>query len=251
MTTALALAGRPSTEAAGGLLGRLAADFCSMRQFAAGPPDVAAVADSLVALALSVPGVRRADLSLDRHRHYQLAVEGSSAGPASRASGADSPATSRPVQAAIFEIRSEDRAQVVGQSYVGCSRVCYQLELPDEHAATLILDIAPPPALRDECRAAELLLVACAEAMMGAAIARERAQNLEIALQTNRRIGMAIGVLMGQHKLTDEQAFDALRHASQHQDRKLRDVADEVIWTGALPATAEKSPHATDHSRFR
>ncbi len=63
----------------------------------------------------------------------------------------------------------------------------------------------------------------------------ERNDNLEAALASNRRIGMAIGILMASLKITDEQAFDLLRMTSQHTHRKLREVAEEVILTGAVP----------------
>ena len=49
-----------------------------------------------------------------------------------------------------------------------------------------------------------------------------------------RGIGAAMGILMERNKITDEQAFELLRLASQHTHRKLRDVADELILTGAL-----------------
>lgn len=49
------------------------------------------------------------------------------------------------------------------------------------------------------------------------------------ALHSNRRIGMAMGLVMGQLGVADDEAFDALRHISQNTNRKLRDVADEVI----------------------
>ena len=64
--------------------------------------------------------------------------------------------------------------------------------------------------------------------------AESRAENLQLALSTNRRIGVAIGVLMVAERLTHEQAFDRLREASQRSNRKLRDVAEDVILTGQL-----------------
>jgi AmiR/NasT family two-component response regulator len=39
---------------------------------------------------------------------------------------------------------------------------------------------------------------------------------------------------MAMNKITKDQAFDALRVASQHSHRKLRDVAQDVIDTGTL-----------------
>ncbi len=65
--------------------------------------------------------------------------------------------------------------------------------------------------------------------------AQSQVADLRAALASNRQIGAAIGVLMNSGRLTEEQAFTQLREASQHSNRKLRDVADDVIHTGALP----------------
>jgi AmiR/NasT family two-component response regulator len=59
--------------------------------------------------------------------------------------------------------------------------------------------------------------------------------HLEFALETNRRIGIAIGIVMSRYLQTDTQAFDSLRVVSQRSSRKLRDIAEDVIRTGALP----------------
>ena len=65
-----------------------------------------------------------------------------------------------------------------------------------------------------------------------------RLANLESALQTNRQIGTAIGILMAHRLLTSEQAFELLRQTSQNLNRKLHDVAAEVTLTGTLPEAA-------------
>ena len=62
--------------------------------------------------------------------------------------------------------------------------------------------------------------------------------NLQHALESNRDIGTAMGILMAMHKITKDQAFQALRVASQHSHRKLRDLAHEVIDTGTLDLPA-------------
>jgi hypothetical protein len=64
---------------------------------------------------------------------------------------------------------------------------------------------------------------------------RDRAEHLRTALDTNRQIGAAMGILMARHRCSYDNAFTALRVASQHLHRKLRDVADEVVFTGVLP----------------
>lgn len=59
---------------------------------------------------------------------------------------------------------------------------------------------------------------------------------LERALESNREIGLAMGILMAQERCTREQAFEQLSTASQHLNRRLVDIADEVNNTGQLPA---------------
>jgi GAF domain-containing protein len=56
--------------------------------------------------------------------------------------------------------------------------------------------------------------------------------NLEAALASRDVIGQAKGVLMTRHGLTADQAFVRLRELSQDQNRRLRDVAEEVARTG-------------------
>lgn len=64
--------------------------------------------------------------------------------------------------------------------------------------------------------------------------ARATIENLHAALNSCRRIGIAIGILMATRKLTEDDAFDLLRAASQNQNRKLREIADDVVLTGTL-----------------
>jgi hypothetical protein len=59
-----------------------------------------------------------------------------------------------------------------------------------------------------------------------------RAANYEIALSSNRMIGMALGVLMERYKLSSTQALDLMRRVSQATHRKLRDCADDLVATG-------------------
>jgi hypothetical protein len=80
-----------------------------------------------------------------------------------------------------------------------------------------------------------LLLATHGASAAARAHAESRAKNLEIALQTSREIGIAMGILMHSSKITRDQAFDLLRIASQHTHRKLAAIAAEVADTGALP----------------
>lgn len=60
-------------------------------------------------------------------------------------------------------------------------------------------------------------------------------RNLKVALESNRDIGAAVGVLMIQHQLTYSDGLGRLKAASQNANRKLREVATEVLYTGQLP----------------
>ncbi|MBV9593776.1 MAG: ANTAR domain-containing protein [Actinobacteria bacterium] len=62
-----------------------------------------------------------------------------------------------------------------------------------------------------------------------------RSANLEVALRTNRRIGVAVGIIMATEKITEDEAFAQLVHLSQTGHRKLRELADDVVYTGTLP----------------
>jgi len=79
------------------------------------------------------------------------------------------------------------------------------------------------------------LLLATHGALALAAVRRgETATHLTRALESNREIGVAMGILMASHRITREQAFDLLRVASQHSQRKLIDIAADVADTGTL-----------------
>jgi GAF domain-containing protein len=65
--------------------------------------------------------------------------------------------------------------------------------------------------------------------------ARDRADNLQIALETRGVIDQAKGILMANHRLTADQAFQLLAQVSMKTNRKLRAVADDLVHTGELP----------------
>lgn len=89
-------------------------------------------------------------------------------------------------------------------------------------------------AFDERARATGLVLATHGGLLMNTMLANDRVRNLLRALETNREIGVAMGVLMNQHALTQAQAFDVLRAASQDSNRRLVDLAIEVIDTGTL-----------------
>ena len=52
---------------------------------------------------------------------------------------------------------------------------------------------------------------------------------LKVVRDSNRRIGMAMGIVMNQRQVDESQAFDVLRRISRNTNCKLRDVAEDVI----------------------
>ncbi|WP_433280597.1 GAF and ANTAR domain-containing protein [Micromonospora sp. CA-244673] len=65
-------------------------------------------------------------------------------------------------------------------------------------------------------------------------------RQLTDAMASRSVIDQALGVVMGQQRCTAAEAFTLLRQASQHRNRKLRDVAAEIITqvSGASPQPA-------------
>jgi signal transduction histidine kinase/DNA-binding response OmpR family regulator len=58
---------------------------------------------------------------------------------------------------------------------------------------------------------------------------------LRRALQTNRTIGTAVGIVMTRYDLDLERAFQVLVRTSQQNNRKLADIAEELVRIGELP----------------
>jgi transcriptional regulator with GAF, ATPase, and Fis domain len=121
------------------------------------------------------------------------------------------------------------------------SMLSFRLFLQGDTLGALNLYSRRPAAFDERDSAVGTVLAAHAAIAMSAAREHERAQNLEDALQSSREIGMAMGVLMALGRLTQEDAFAQLRSASQHLNRKLREVAADVVETGELPAPPGRS----------
>jgi hypothetical protein len=109
----------------------------------------------------------------------------------------------------------------------------------DPERSALNLYGGSPRAFEGEGLVAGALFAAHARVLLMHAGHADQAAHLKEALATNRRIGMAIGILMNVHKVTEDEAFALLRATSQNLNVKLRLVADDVARTGTLPRTAE------------
>ncbi|MEO7069154.1 MAG: GAF and ANTAR domain-containing protein [Nostocoides sp.] len=116
------------------------------------------------------------------------------------------------------------------------SMAAYRLAVPEDLGviAGLNLYSVEPDAFDEQSVWLGLLLATHASLAVSAQLAHEEVGNLQQALQSNRDIGVAIGVLMARHGLTRDQAFDLLRVASQDRNRKLVDIAADVAESGEL-----------------
>jgi GAF domain-containing protein len=63
----------------------------------------------------------------------------------------------------------------------------------------------------------------------------EELVNLKVAMRSRAVIEQAKGILMERLKVPEEAAFTVLARASQNSNIKLRDVAEQLVTTGALP----------------
>jgi hypothetical protein len=80
----------------------------------------------------------------------------------------------------------------------------------------------------------QVLASFCALAIWGGSLA-DHARSVEAALTSSRDIGAAQGILMERYKVSRDEAFGLLAVSSQRTNRKLRDVALQVVETGELP----------------
>jgi hypothetical protein len=63
-------------------------------------------------------------------------------------------------------------------------------------------------------------------------LSRQHAEQLEEALRSSRKIGAAIGIVMANRRVTEDDAFAILKQASMDTNCKLRIIADELVTTG-------------------
>jgi len=116
------------------------------------------------------------------------------------------------------------------------SMLSFRLFLEDDaRIAGLNIYSTTTAAFGEDAKIVGTLIATHGALAISAAAARENAAHLQRALANSREIGVAMGVLMNQHKVSRTQAFDLLRVASQNSNRKLADIATDVADTGALP----------------
>lgn len=113
----------------------------------------------------------------------------------------------------------------------------------DERIVGLNLYATSTAAFDEDSETVGTLVATHGALVITAATAREQTAQLEQALVNSRRIGMAMGVLMATHKIAQDQAFTLLRIVSQNTNRKIADIATDVLDTGILDLPPQPSKH--------
>ena len=108
----------------------------------------------------------------------------------------------------------------------------FRLFTDDDATGALNLYATSPAAFGDEAVQVGHVLAA------HAAVALDHAQEvegLERSVASRDMIGQAKGILIERYKITGDEAFDLLCRASQALNAKLREIAETVVETGAIP----------------
>ncbi len=112
------------------------------------------------------------------------------------------------------------------------SMMGFLLFTEDEDLGALNLYSYRPGAFTEADETAGWLLAS--HAAVAFSSSRTHAQ-LQEAIGTRHLIGEAMGILMGSHRISEDQAFATLRRYSQDRNVKLREVARQVCERGGLP----------------
>jgi GAF domain-containing protein len=124
------------------------------------------------------------------------------------------------------------------------SVLSFGLQLHDHPLGVLTFYSAVADDFDEDAQRRGSLLAAHATIAIDAAASAESADTLKVALESSRLIGAAMGVLAERHGITIEEAFELLRVTSNRTNRKLSDLAEELMSTGQLP---EPWPSAGSH----
>ena len=125
-----------------------------------------------------------------------------------------------------FSVRAHEETGV-------CSILSVRLFVEEDTMGALNLYSTTPHAFDDSDVALGTVFAVHASVAM---LAARRQESLEQKAQSRDVIGRAKGILMARSGVTDEQAFEMLRTASQRMNVKLRDVAQRIAEQTPPPA---------------
>ncbi|UQX87340.1 GAF and ANTAR domain-containing protein [Jatrophihabitans telluris] len=137
----------------------------------------------------------------------------------------------------LFDVASERRWPRFTQALTEQTpiRSVLAFQLVAQESAALNLFAEQPAAFGEDDIDMGTIFAAHTTGLVALHEVQDKNTNLQTALDTNREIGAAVGILMAYRRTSRDEAFTMLRTASQNLHRKLRDVAADVVETGALP----------------
>ncbi len=223
----------------------VATSIDSAAQALANQPSTSSALDEVVAQALAtIPSAEHAGITLLRgegfvtiassdalpervdHAQYELAE-----GPCVDATTRDQVFRGEDLGCDTRWPRFAPRAEALGIR----SMLAVPLFQHDERTGALNLYAGTAGAFDEQDEAVAIIFGAQASLALDRAQEHESAQQYEDALDNSRVISTAVGILMGSRGLTNEQAMDQLRKASQRLNRKVSDLAETIAYTGELP----------------
>ena len=198
--------------------------------------------DLVAAAVAQIPGVDEGSISVVRARRDVISQSPSSDLPkridALQAETGEGPcldAAFRELVVRVPDMRTESRwphfAARAAEAGAG-SMLSLRLWVEGDDLGALNLYGRRPNAFDEESEQVGLLFVSHAAVAMAGA---QKQDQLIGSLDARDLIGQAKGILMERYKVDAQKAFALLVRASQHTNRKLRDVAAELAMTGQLP----------------
>lgn len=230
---------------------QLASQFAAVARALQSEPSVDATLARIVEVArLIVPGCHHAGITVLRRGRPQTPAatdDVSAAVDAVQYEAGEGPCLSAILEADLFrtgDLAAETRwprfSRLAVERTGVRSVLAFRLFAGDDGSGALNLYSREPDAFDDDAVAVGSILTAHAALAFARARERDQISGLEQAVASNRSIGMAIGILMAIRHLGADEAFDLLRTVSQGTNRKLREIADDVVHTGQLPELPSK-----------
>lgn len=229
----------------------LATQFAAVARALQAEPSVDATLTRIVEVArLIVPGCHHAGITVLRRGKPETPAatdDVSAAVDAVQYEAGEGPCLSAILEADMFrtgDLAAEARWPRFSRPAVERTGVrsilAFRLFAESDSSGALNLYSRERDAFDDDAVAVGSILTAHAALAFARARERDQISGLEQAVASNRAIGMAIGILMAIRRIGPDEAFDLLRTVSQRTNRKLREIADDVVHTGQLPEPAGK-----------
>ncbi len=207
--------------------------------------DIQGTLDAIVSSAIgTVPGAQHASISKIKNRREVTTV--ASTGELSRSvDQAQYDANEGPCLDVLYQRRTVQVPDMATErQWPGFSRkaselgagsmLSVQLFVEGDDLGALNLINESPRAFDEDSEHVGLLFAShAAVAIIGA----EREAQFRDALALRDVIGQAMGILMERHGLTANRSFAVLVRLSQNQNRKLHDLAQQIVDTRELPGT--------------